>query len=63
VKIDAIQSFCIERHVGVHLDMSIAFVNMDARKKLLTFKQPSLQMATKNEFQLPILWWSKNFSH
>jgi hypothetical protein len=42
--------------------MSITFVNMVARKFLLTLEQPSLQMETENEFQLPILWQSKNFS-
>lgn len=50
VKIDVKQSFCVNHHIDVHPDMSIAFVNMDARIFLLTFRQPSLQMATKNEF-------------
>ncbi len=61
VKTNMTRPFCVGRHIGICLNVSIASVKMDAWKKLLKFRLPPLWLVIKNGFQSPTLWWSKCF--
>jgi hypothetical protein len=56
VKIDVTRPFCVKRQVGVRFEVFINSVRMDARKKLLIFVLPLLQLVIKNGFRSLILW-------
>ncbi len=55
VKTNMTCQFCIEHHIDIRPNMSIASIKTDARKSLVTLGLTPLQLATKNRFQLLIL--------
>jgi len=66
VKTDVTCPFCIRHHIGVYLDVSIAFITfikMDARKYWVTLRLPLSWLTVKNGFQSPILQQPKFFYH
>jgi hypothetical protein len=61
VKTNMTCPFCVKCHISIHPNVFVAFVRMDARKSWVILGLPSLQLITKNGFQLPILQWPMFF--
>jgi hypothetical protein len=49
IKINVTWPFCVEHHIDIHPNASIAFVKIDIGKKFITSKLPPLCMVIENE--------------